>query len=175
MKTLKLFLLICITVTGFTTCKKYPEGGWSNVAIKHLFGGNHDNATKTWKLKLYEVNGIDSTGFITAGNGFTNFQNDAVLFTIKTRKGNDYKSTSLVYEYRIDLSKTDHKTLIFTGGSLDVVSNSQCYKSVCERNIFNPSFLANPYMIWKILKLKSDELILSGNNNGFSYKLILKN
>lgn len=84
MKTLKLFLLICITGTCFTTCKKYPEGGWSNVAIKHLFGGNEDNTSKTWKLKLYEVNSIDSTGFITAENGFTNFQNDEVVFNMSS-------------------------------------------------------------------------------------------
>lgn len=55
------YILILIILS---TCKKYEDGGIIRLNRKHLFGERKNNASKTWKLKLYEVNGIDSTQLI---------------------------------------------------------------------------------------------------------------
>ena len=89
MKALQLLMLFSIILLSFTTCKRYPEGGWSNVAIKHLFGGHQRGSSKTWHLKKYEVNGIDSTIYITPGNGFTSFENDDIVFKISANGENE--------------------------------------------------------------------------------------
>ena len=55
----KKYLLAIISlfvITCFTTCKKYPEGGYTKQGPKRILGN--------WKLSLYEVNGIDSTDLI---------------------------------------------------------------------------------------------------------------
>ena len=173
-KYIYLFTML-LSLALFTTCRKYPEGGWSNVAVKHLFGNNLDNATKTWKLKLYEVNGIDSTGFITPGNGVTNFENDEVVFKIVKRHSRDYNVSSKSCFFRLDLSKDKNKEMVFIGGSWGYGTTSpQCYNGICERNIFYPFSAGSSYVAWKILKLKNDELIISSEKNGYHYKITLK-
>lgn len=56
MNSLKHITAIAGIVLLFTTCKKYPEGGFQNQAKKHILGN--------WTLTLYEVDGIDSTIFL---------------------------------------------------------------------------------------------------------------
>ena len=177
MKTLKLFLLIAITTLLFTTCKKYPEGGWSNVAIKHLFGGHKTGASKTWYLKKYEVNGIDSIKFITPGNGVTNFENDKIIFI--NGSGSDNEAETKVYKYGIaftsGLKDPKIKVVIkFIGGTKDRNISSQCYEGRCERNVYNPA-LQFPAPMWDIIKLKADEVIISTTINSNNYKIILTN
>ncbi|MGZ3900331.1 MAG: hypothetical protein ACXVNO_10730 [Bacteroidia bacterium] len=166
MKILK-YIIIFILLVTLSTCKKYPEGGWTNVAIKHLFGGKESQSSKTWKLKLYEVNGIDSTAYITAGNGVTNFQNDEVIFKITTARYKDYFIKSVVFEQGIALSK-DKRYITTLNPNIN-----QCLTSTfCERNIFSPEAETNLYK-WKIIKLINSELIITGNFKN-SYKIILK-
>jgi hypothetical protein len=173
-RTLIYFTIVCAIGLLFTTCRKYPEGGWSNVAIKHLFGGNHDNSSKTWKLKLYEVNGIDSTSFIIPGNGFTSFQNNEVVFKIIKRKSRDFESRSKSYFFRMDLSSDKNKEITFIGGCWGFgTALPQCYSGICERSIFNP--FIEKYPIWKIIRLKKDELVITSSTRDNSYKIILKN
>ncbi len=57
MKYLCLLLLLGVLVTS---CKKYPEGGFTKRGPKNIIG--------TWKLTLYAVNGIDSTELIIYNN-----------------------------------------------------------------------------------------------------------
>ncbi|MBA3665342.1 MAG: hypothetical protein H0W61_14180 [Bacteroidetes bacterium] len=155
------FILLLLVL--LTTCKKYEDGGWSNVAIKHLFGGNESNSNKSWKLKLYEVNGIDSTAYITTGNGVTNFQNDEVKFTLTNARAHDYSYNTKIYY--AGLRFQEDKTSI----GFDVIKYN-CQNNLCERNIFNPEF--NNYgFYWKIIRLKKSELILTGSANN-TYKLI---
>lgn len=128
------------------------------MAIKHLFGGNHDNATKTWKLKLYEVNGIDSTGFITAGNGFTNFENDEVVFKISMKRYKDYFINSKTFSLGAEF--IDKKRKLNIGAAFE----GQCINGICERDIFRPEHDKHSFE-WKITKLTENELILQGKFN----------
>ena len=175
MKTLKLFLLITITILLFITCKKYPEGGWNNVAIKHLFGGQKTGSSKTWHLKKYEVNGIDSTEFIKPGNGVTAFQNDGIDFENRSSSSRNQSlyATTKLYEYRIDF--VDKKKLSFTVFTNRGPDSTQCSASKCERNIFNPVKSKFTVFEWKIIKLKKDELIIISNKNNNNYRIILNN
>jgi hypothetical protein len=161
---LLLFTLILIA----STCHKYPEGGWSNVAIKHLFGGNKDGSQKVWHLKLYEVDGIDSTFYLSPGNGSTNFTNEAVVFKITTARYKDYFIKTQVFEQGIKLS-THKKNIETINPGIMQCSTIQLK---CERNIFSPESNTNFYS-WKIIKLTTKELILSGFFQS-SYKIILK-
>jgi hypothetical protein len=176
MKTLKLFLLITITILFFTTCKKYPEGGWSNMAIRHLFGGHKKGSSKTWHIKKYEVNGIDSTIYITPANGYTTFENDEVTF-LTTNNKEDVLRTK-VYGFSVSFTKglKDPKIkqkIYFAGGSSrGNIPYSQCINSVCERNIFNP-LVPDMYFEWEIAKLTSTEFIIASKTNGNNYKITL--
>ncbi len=177
MKTLKLIVPLVAITLCFTTCKRYPEGGWSNLAMRHLFGGHKTGSSKTWHLKKYEVNGIDSTMFITPGNGYTSFEND--LITFKNGPGSDNVIRTKVYGFSVSFTKglKDPKIkqkIYFAGGSFSNIKYSQCYSSVCERNIFKPQVL-EIYAEWEILKLKSNEFIIASKTNGNNYKIILNN
>ena len=154
-RTLIYFTIVCAIGLLFTTCRKYPEGGWSNVAIKHLFGGNHDNSSKTWKLKLYEVNGIDSTSFITPGNGFTSFQNNEVVFKISMKRYKDYFINSKTFSLGVEF--IDNKRKLNVGAAFE----DQCINGICERDIFRPERDKHSFE-WKIIKLTNNELILQG-------------
>lgn len=164
-------IVFAVIVAFFNSCHKYPEGGWSNVAIKHLFGSNKDGATKTWKLKLYEVNGIDSTSYLLPGNGLTNFQNNEIKFSIITARANDYFASSVIFSYGLGFSK-DKKMIKFMGG-LSTGNIDQCNSGICERGIFNPNII-DSFVDWKIIKLKSDEFIITTSLTN-SYKIILTN
>lgn len=163
MKKLNTILLLLITILVSTTCKKYSEGGWSNVAIKHLFGGTQSAAEKTWKLKLYEVNGIDSTFFISPGNGVTHFENETITFGISNARAHDYDFVMKVYGSGFSFDK-QKKSIEFT-----TIGNT-CKNGICERSIFYPETNLS-YGNWSILKLTKHEFILSniGTNH---YKII---
>jgi hypothetical protein len=173
------YSLLIIIFLVFTTCKRYPEGGWSNVAKKHLFGGHKTGSSKTWHLKKYEVNGIDSTMFITPGNGYTSFENDEYTFRIDEYSKNDYYGKSKVYDYTfawgskynlLEISKKEIQ--IGVVGEKSGTSYLQCSSGICERNIFNP-FDIRAFITWKIIKLKSNEFIIKSNQNGNNYLIML--
>ena len=173
MKALQLLILFSIIVLSFTTCKKYPEGGWSNAAIRHLFGKNSSYAHKTWRLKKYEVNEIDSTGFIIAGNGVTSFKNDEVDFRISGKASlKDYYASSKVYDISISFINKKKAMSIWVARQGNSNINGQCNSSICERNIFNP-FNLKEYVEWNIIKLKDDELIITTTQNNNNYKISL--
>jgi hypothetical protein len=157
---------VLITIV-ISTCKKYDEGGWSNVAIKHLFGNNKDGSQKVWHFKSYQVNGIDSTWFILSGNGVTQFQNDEITFKINSARNHDYFMISKVHNYGFYFS--DKKRTLNTGNP----QAEQCLQNVCERNIFLPEF-ETKICEWKIIKLTNKTFIVEGNFNKH-YKLILIN
>jgi hypothetical protein len=176
-KTFLYVISLVVTLTLFTTCKKYPQGSWSNVAMKHLFGGCKKGSSKVWHLKLYEVNGVDSTKFIVAGNGYTNFENGDVTFSVGS--GTEAEARSIVYGYGISFSESANnpkvkRNIQFIGGSRNVNYKIQSYNNTFERNVFNPQ-IEKPYLVWTINKLKKDELIIKSNFENISYKIILTN
>lgn len=167
MKTLKLIILFIAITLLFTTCKRYPEGGWSNVAITHLFGVNETD--RVWKLKLYEVNGIDSTKYITSGNGYTSFENNELKFQNITTSKNLIVFTK-VYKYTFEF--TNRKKTSFLIYPNDNSNDIYCKNSICERNILNPENTKFTVFEWKIIKLKRHELIITSNKIN-NYKIIL--
>lgn len=156
-------LLICLIA-----CKKYPQGGWSHNAKKHLYGSLFSGYGKTWRLVLYEVNGIDSTSYISPGNSSTSFGNRDIIFN--NNYGDDDKMTGVtpVFSYDISLGK---KVSTFSFAPQSRSNTSQC-KSVgkCEREIFRPKRIS---IEWKVLKLTDEELIISATDENL-YRIILQ-
>lgn len=124
-KTVTYLILIYAVTLILTTCKKYPEGGWSNMAKRHLFGGTKAGSSKTWHLSKYEVNGIDSTMYITPGNGYTSFANDEYTFVIDKVLENYMYARSKVYIYgmswggKMTVFETDKKSIRFAPSGTD--------------------------------------------------------
>ena len=182
MKKHKFHFIIALSLISallFNTCKKYPEGGLVYYRIKNLFGKNEDHARKSWNLKLYEVNGIDSTNLIQ-GYNLNNDQGSFVTFYISNARAQLYGSYTDVYGHVIAVDK-NARSIGF--GYADVVINhpsgtindtSQCFLInnvlTCQRNIFNPE--KNAFAEWNIRALTETELIISKQliNN---YRIIL--
>ena len=172
MKALQLLMLFSIIVLSFTTCKRYPEGGWSNVAMTHLFGKNLKGASKTWHLKKYEVNEIDSTSFITPGNGFTSFENNEVVFKIPDDSRSLYYCQTKVYNCGLYFVGSKMNLELSVGRYITGTHDLQCYNGICERNVFNPNNELKT-MKWKIQKLRKHELIITITQNNNNYKISL--
>ena len=178
MKTKKLLAIVTLIITTlvFTTCKRYPEGGWTNVAKKHLFGGHKTGSSKTWHLKKYEVNGIDSTMYITPGNGYTSFENDEYTFRIDEYSKNDYYGKSKVYVYTLAWG-SKYSLLENSKKEIQIISavpplKEQCSSGICERNIFNPNYNLND-RVWKIIRLTNNSFIISTQDEGNKYIITL--
>ncbi len=145
---------------------------WSNVAISHLFGAKK-NSAKTWKLKLYEVNGIDSTGYITPNNGINYFQNNELSFR---NASSGYKNDKLyIYSnlYTYSFSFIDKKKLFFYSFIINGPYDAQCKASICERNILTPEINTKIFE-WKIIELKKHEFVITASLTN-NYKLIFIN
>ncbi|MDP1802450.1 MAG: hypothetical protein Q8L81_13915 [Bacteroidota bacterium] len=156
--------LILLFALSFNTCKKYDEGGLVKQTCKHLFGGHKAGNSKTWKLKLYEVNGIDSTNLIQGSN----FDNFITFKYVQSEPSIEYRATTSFQNY----SGTVSEKKILIAYDWDTHNDSiQCNNNYCQRNILFPEFLnLNPR--WEIKKLTSKEFIISIDLKN-SYKIIL--
>jgi hypothetical protein len=168
-------LILIILLFALSTCKKYPEGGFVNQTRKHLFGGNDVGDSKTWKLKLYEVNGVDSTYLIQGANSIPDFYDKFVTFTYKDSDPTiKYQASTYTQNYSGTISKKG-KDILVAYDWLSEEDSTQC-KSInnifyCQRNLLFPEFLRrNPK--WEISKLTKNELVLSIKLTN-SYKIIL--
>lgn len=157
-------LVICILL--LPTCKKYDEGGFKRQTCKNLFGANKVGSKKTWKLKKYEVNGIDSTNFI---QGSIFFQ--TITFEFFTKEGTpQHKTQSGNYNYSGYVSSNTN-TILFAFDFKNKNDSIQCPNNNCQRNIFFPEFFQrNPQ--WLILKLTKKEFIITTSAIN-SYRIIL--
>jgi len=171
---------ILLIVTGsillFTTCKKYPEGGFVNQTRKHLFGGNDVGDSKTWKLKLYEVNGIDSTYLIQGANNIPDFYGKFVTFIYEGKDPSPvFSAKTFAYEYGGVFDKLEKE--ITLGYDPNPKDSTQCKNiqnsTYCVRNLLFPEY--NQYgKKWSIKKLTKKECILESNFKlKNSYKIIL--
>lgn len=132
----------------FSTCKKYPEGGFLKRGPK-IFIKN------SWTLTLYEVNGIDSTNLINY-NGDENYKG-----FIPMRDGSNIIGT---------LYPTFYHSIQFSDNNRNIRFNTELYDSTkvcilnsshysgCYRMIFNPE--GRPTN-WEVLKLNNKEMILT--------------
>jgi hypothetical protein len=156
------YLLLAFSVfLLFTTCKKYPDGGYTKRGPKNII--------ETWKLSLYEVNGIDSTDLINYNNiddyKRISFQKNASTISISAPH-----SGALA----MDFAESNQK-LIF--GNSAPVSGTECilYQNVnyCYRSFLIPEGTQNQISVeWTIKRLTKNEIHLSlvQKNN---YKIIL--
>lgn len=158
-----LFFLLLVNLS----CKKYPEGGWSNNAKKHLYGNLFQGYAKTWSLVSYEVNGTDSTAYIRAGNPYTSFANKNAVFDYDYANNDQAKVTTSIYKYQVTFGKYT-STMTFTPDRNS--SAEQCASiNKCEREIFRPNGKSQE---WTVRKLTEDELILTMSKEKL-YKIVL--
>ena len=148
-----LFALSIFFLFGYIGCKKYPEGGFIYRNDKRIIGN--------WKLKLYEVNGIDSTALINY-NGNENYKN--IMFIEEDTKYNPtiYCQIDRLTESTIAFNN-DNNTVNFREYNGPGVGK-QCVNStslICYKHIFNPE---QNNTVWNILKIKRNEIKLTCNN-----------
>jgi hypothetical protein len=158
-----------------TNCKKYPDGGFVHQTNKHLLGANKVGSSKIWKLKLYEVNGIDSTHLIQGANTIPDFYDKFVTFKYSVKEVSIQHITKTFTQNYIGYVDNKDKKILFAYDWLSHEDSMQCKKInnqlYCQRNVFFPEFLTrNP--AWNINKLTKDELILKIELSN-SYKIIL--
>lgn len=154
-----IYLIVTGSILLFTTCKKYPEGGFVNQTRKHLFGGNDVGDSKTWKLKLYEVNGIDSTELIQ--NAYTLDFYD-ITFKLTDKKGKSFEANTQFQQYRGSVGSKFNIT--FYDIDLTKQDSIQCKQlnnsMICYRNIYIPE-IGIKNREWIIEKITANELIIS--------------
>ena len=176
MKELRFILCGLSFILALNSCKKYPDGGFVNQTRKHLFGGNKAGDHKTWKLKRYEVNGIDSTYLIQGANSIPDFYDQFVTFTYEGKDPSPiYSASSFLYQYGGAFSKSEKQ--IKLGYDPVPKETTQCRMidgtMYCVRNVLFPEY--NTYgKIWDIKKLTEKECVLESTFKlKNSYKIIL--
>lgn len=179
-KTFIPYILLTFMIVMLSNCKKYPEGGFVNQTRKHLFGGNDVGDSKTWKLKLYEVNGIDSTYLIQGANSIPDFYEKFVTFTY-SEKGDPsvgYQANTYICDYQGKFDDVYKQlTLAILHRPINKEDSLQCKTmngvQYCGRNLFYPEF-NNSNKLWDIKKLTKKECILESTFKlKHSYKIIL--
>lgn len=135
----------------FTTCKKYPEGGFTKRGPKNMLG--------EWTLNLYEVDGIDSTDLINY-NGDQGYK--TIIFKSDAPRDNNpkYMTVDRTNQRTITIRNSNKELEIRNDNSS---SGKECvtyyftsYK--CYRIIFCPEGIDSR---WQIQKLNKQELILT--------------
>ena len=145
----------------FTGCKKFPEGGlYSN--RRAVFSQNMKKA-EFWDIKLYEVDGIDSTDLIVSNND-ASLRKRYVRF-FKYGHDNYYSGTGFT-PFGITVGP-DY--ISFSNGRK---AWDELVNGVKIREILTPN---GKGMTWTIRKCKKKELILSGSKNNVNYRVILEN
>ncbi len=153
----------------FSTCKKYPEGGFEKrgpvVLLKH---------NGAWTLTLYEVNGIDSTNLINY-NGNEKYKEVSFYKEDTPYHPHLYGKNFDSFIYIVNFLDDNTKLSFADGvGSYDNITKycwvNNSYASGCYRLFFNPEGHSS---VWGINKLTKKELILECRQN-HSYKLKFK-
>lgn len=130
------------------------------------------NLEGDWKLKLFEVDGIDSTMLTTGASTIPDYiDNFAHIGSFKSKREQYITMTNHYRYFNVDLDPK-HEFISFTGGSSSGFDSSDCAitnSQLCQRNIFNPKKIKT--FAWKIQKLTKAEMILLSES--YNYKLIL--
>lgn len=126
------------------TCKKYPEGGCERRGPKNIIG--------TWKLTLYEVNGIDSTNLINYNNRDEYkkiiFLNNVSTFSIRC--------SGFAYSGHFE-NKNANIKIYNSGLPIECLYSSTLSTTLCYRNIFAPEEVD---CIWQIVELTKKNLVI---------------
>ncbi|MCC6182688.1 MAG: hypothetical protein IT237_12730 [Bacteroidia bacterium] len=142
MKLLKYITAIAGIVLFFSTCKKYPQGGFQNQAKKHILGN--------WTLTLYEVDGIDSTELINY-NGNNRYKEISFL-------KHHNKDSEMIIQGRAKSGKAEFKNKNSEIEFYSLEPPLYCVNNYCDKNYVVPE--GNYYQKWKIQKLTKNDLSL---------------
>ena len=156
-----LYIFFLVSTTLLFSCKKYPEGGCERRSHKNIIG--------KWKLILYEVNGIDSTNLI-------NYNGEETYKIISF-----YKDGSTI-EFQ-NSNRGGAETVRFENGDKNLFFENMSITSGIKCTLFNGvNYCYRSYLIpepssgttsasWTILKLKSNELVITLSKKN-KYKII---
>jgi|GEM_PF-1856746 len=169
-KLLSIILLVCIA-SVLLTCKKYDEGGLKRLTNKHLCGGNTVGDKKTWKLKLYEVDGVDSTNLIKNSN-VSDFY-DVTFELTSGKRNNTYFAYSIYRKFNCSVGITSNEFIFeFNSPSSTSIEDSlQCSSQLCYRNVFIPELYGDNSTLWTISKLTRNTCLIKMKRK-HCYKLI---
>ena len=164
MKNVKLFFAIILGIClllSFSTCKKYPEGGFEKRGPKIII--------RHWKLTLYEVNGIDSTDLINY-----NGNEDYKKISFDYRQGTYNKDIGCRTNSSLEIPTffgSGNKTIKFSGGNRSAIICQTLGSNSCYKMIFTPE--SNNYSFeWEIIKLTKKEIHLKSTfKNSYNIKL----
>lgn len=168
------YLFYMIMALALYGCKKYPEGGSSYLAKKHLYnkGSGQYISSKKWVIQNFIVNGIDSIDYIKEGNQFTSYSNKYYEFSFENVRS--YYGINVAHQERIktdfyrfycDLNARKKKLWVFYAYK-DMNEYAQCRGAKCERNILAPE----GEQVWDVIKLTDDDLIIASSRIN-SYRL----
>ena len=169
MKKVFTYFSIGVLVLLLSTCRKYDEGGTIHAARRHLFGERKDNATKTWKLKLYEVNGVDSTYLIPGADKIPDYYDRFITFKLDNHIGSTFSAQTHLYNYAGELGNA-YKDIVIAMLSVPISAHAsaQCSiinnDTICSRNLFRPLGYKGS-SLWEITKLTKKELVLINNSS----------
>ncbi len=151
MKSKLIYFSTALILVVFTFCTKYPDGGWSTRAVRHLANGSLSEG-KTWQVSKYVVNGIDSTDEVT-GLTANSYSVGTITFTRDFFEKTKQVCKTKDYTYNAELTNRK-STLTFRQ------DHHFCNSYNCEYDIFNPLKTSTGNTVWKIRKLTKNELIL---------------
>jgi hypothetical protein len=143
--TLNGLLIIGLTATFMTSCKKYDNGGSIRKAEK--------NITNTWKIDSYYMDGVDNTSNLLITNFTETFADGEVYSRSYNDESGDLKVESGTW------SLVDEKSLIN-------VSGTGSYELTAETSTVSTSN-------YTLLKLTGDELWYEFENGGNTHEFHL--
>lgn len=174
-------ILLGFFIMLFWQCKKYDEGGNVFRSKYRLLGSNNDGGRKSWKLRLYQVNGIDSTYLIKGPQNWPTFYSEFAIFYRSSNDNKYFQTSTYLYEYhtRFDSIKSK-KYLTFGDMNYYKTYNNQFGvlngDTIYCRNLFCPEALVGPriwYHKWQVKKLTNNELIIEmKRNNEYRIELV---
>jgi hypothetical protein len=171
------YLVVFTLCFVMSTCKKYDDGGFVKQTRLHLFGGHRSGDHKTWKLKKYEVNGIDSTDLIKGPDNIPDFYSNFFVITYtKSDPSPEFIASTFLFNYTGTIDLVYKKINInMDHYPLNKTDSSQCSQlngiNYCLRNIFVPE-IKNKINSWDIKKLTKHEFIIEASFTN-KYKIIL--
>ncbi len=156
-KAIKILTALLICGIFFSTCKKYPDGGLHACARRNLL----TKGDEAWQLKLYSVNGIDSTFLINTSDDPYYYSTTLLVFKYKDER-TKFSIHNSKYIYHANLLE---KKSVLTFSLYNKLGGPD------QTEIFNPEKVNSP--VWTVEKLKKKKLVLTANWNN-SYTLIFE-
>lgn len=154
---LLLFSSLLLLIAG---CKKYPQGGhhWNaRQAFRNL-------SDKHWDVVIFEVNGIDSTAFLST-DGDAEARKNYLSFV---RLFGDYSYSYRGFRNNIEMD-FQGDDVVFREGVSAYLHNFNGGPD--RREILTPN---GPDMRWRITKCKRNDMVLESAFEANYYRIVLK-